>query len=856
MAALPIHSVLPDLKVALSRHRNVVLQAPPGAGKSTVVPLELLREPWLAGRRILMLEPRRLAARAVAARMADTLGEPVGRTVGYRMRFDNRVGAGTRIEVITEGILAVLLHKDPALEGVGCVIFDEFHERSLQADLGLALCLDVQAHLNETLRLLAMSATLAAEPLAELMGAGAVRAPVVQASGRSYPVDIRYAAKGATRGAARSAPVSAATPADAGAIAREAAAAVRRALEEESGDVLAFLPGAGEIHRVAALLEQTGLPAGVRIAPLFGDLAREEQDGALAPSPAGQRKVVLATNIAETSLTIEGVRVVVDSGWARRARFDPASGMSRLQTLRISRASAQQRCGRAGRLQPGVCYRLWTEGQQQSMEAHTPAEILEADLASLALELAGWNVDDPRQLRWLDPPPAAPYAQACDLLHRLGALDVAGRLTAHGMQMRSLRLHPRLAHMLLRARDLDLSATACDLAALLGERDILRRGPGERDADVRVRLEALHRRGGDVDRAALERVRKAASQYRRQLGVPAAEHGGEDGAGILLALAYPDRIAHSRAAGAGRYRLSNGKGAFFAGPQSLARSEYLAVAELDGNEREARIFLAAALMPAHLEHTFADDIQTTEQVRWDAQQQAVLATRERRLGALVLDETALKQPDPAAVQAALIAGIRQLSLAALPWDRDTREWQARVQFVRAIESDPEQRELWPDVSDAALLDGLERWLAPWLDGMTRREHLSRLDLRVALQALLDWNQGQRLNELAPTHVTVPSGSNIRIDYLDGDTPSLSVRLQEVFGLHESPRVGGGKVALLIKLLSPARRPVQITRDLASFWRSGYLEVRKELKGRYPKHYWPDDPLQAEAVRGTRRPRVS
>lgn len=840
MAELPIHAAIAELKAALHAHRSVVLQAPPGAGKSTVVPLELLGESWMSGRRIVMLEPRRLAARAVAARMADTLGEPVGRSVGYRMRLDSRVSAATRIEVVTEGILTALMQRDAALEDVGCVIFDEFHERSLQADLGLALCLDVQSHLNEALRLLVMSATLNAEPLARLLGA----APIVRAHGRSFPVEVRYGEKSAqdSRGAARELQQAV----------RATTAAVRRALEEESGDLLVFLPGAGEIHRVLAALEQPALPPDVRLAPLFGELSREDQDRALAPSPPGRRKVVLATNIAETSLTIEGVRVVIDSGLARRARFDPVSGMSRLETLRISRASAEQRCGRAGRLEPGVCYRLWTEGVQQTLEGHTPAEILEADLAPLALELAGWNVTDPGQLRWLDPPPGAAYAQALDLLRRLGALDEHMRITSHGREMLQLRMHPRLAHMLVRSRELDAMPLACDLAALLSERDILRGRSDERDADIHVRLELLQGRGShDADRGALERVKKMAAQYRRQLGVEEAPVSA-DAAGSLLALAYPDRIAHARSSGSGRYRLSNGRGAFFAGPQSLARAEFLAVAELDAGEREARIFLAAALKREEIEHIFADDILTVEQVRWDPQQQAVLATRERRLGALVLEERALTRADSGALQAALIDGIRQLSLEqALPWSAEAREWRARVMFMRGLQPD-----IWPDVSDAALAVSLEHWLAPWLEGMTRREHLTRLDLHAALEALLDWNLRKRLDELAPTHMTVPSGSSIRIDYLDGDTPSLSVRLQEVFGLHESPRIGGGKVALLIKLLSPARRPVQMTRDLASFWRSGYLEVKKELKGRYPRHYWPDDPLRAQAVRGTRRPKVS
>ncbi len=823
-ADLPIHSVLPELKAALRAHRGVVLQAPPGAGKSTVVPLALLDEPWLRGRRILMLEPRRLAARAVAARMAQTLGEGVGRTIGYRMRLDTRVSAATRIEVVTEGVLTVMLQKDAALEDVGCVIFDEFHERSLQADLGLALCLDVQANLREDLRLLVMSATLAAEPVAQLLN----DAPVVRTEGRSFPVEVRYCGSGLTR--ERGAAI------DPYASSQALAGIVRRALREETGDVLAFLPGAAEIRHAMRALEQDADRA-VRLLPLFGDLTRDEQDRALEPAARGARKVVLATNIAETSLTIPGVRVVVDSGLTRRARFDPVSGMNRLETLRISRASAEQRRGRAGRLEPGVCYRMWTEGLQQALEAHSSAEILEADLAPLALELAGWNVDDPQQLRWLDRPPAAAYAQARDLLHRLGALEESGRITAHGREMLEQRLHPRLAHLLVRSRTMGLASLACDLAALLGERDFLRGRGGERDADIRVRLDLMHGgiAGEDVDRSALERVRKMAEQYRRQLGVE-RETDRVDAAGVLLALAYPDRIARMRTAGAGRYRLTNGRGAYFAGPQNLSQAQFLAVAQLDGGEREARIFLAAPLERADLERVCADEIWHVARVRWDLQLQAVIASREELLGELTIDAAVQSNPDPEAVRAALLDGIRTMSLDVLPWTAQLREWQARVRFAREIEGP--RADALPDVSDAALAGSLDQWLGPWLDGMTRRDHLARLDLRAALEALLDWNQRQRLEALAPPHVVVPSGSHIPISYVDGELPSFSVRLQEVFGMHETPRIGGGKVPLLVKLLSPARRPVQVTRDLASFWRSGYQEVRKELKGRYPKHYWP------------------
>ncbi len=845
---LPIVEVLPALKEALGEHRNVVLQAPPGAGKSTGVPLALLDEPWMRGKRLIMLEPRRLATRAVSARMAQMLGEPLGRTVGYRMRLDSQMSDATRIEVVTEGVLSVLLQRDPALAGVACVIFDEFHERSLQADLGLALCLDVQEHVNEDLRLLVMSATLASEPVAALLGG----APIVRGGGRSFEVETRYLPRTVARNVRGPLPGS-----DAEALATRTAAAVRRSLDEERGDVLVFLPGAAEIRRTQTQLRAAGLDGATRILPLMGELTQDEQNLALRPSTSGERKVVLATNIAETGLTIEGVRVVIDSGFSRRQRFDPVSGMSRLVTLRISRASADQRRGRAGRIGPGVCYRLWSEATDQTLEAQTPAEILEADLAPLALELAGWNVADPARLRWLDTPPPAAYAQARGLLRRLGALDAEGRITAHGREMLKLRMHPRLAHMLLRSLALGLAQPACDLAALLSERDPVRRREGERDADLRTRLEIL--RGAshatqDVARATLERARRTAEQLRRQLGGTArgsarAAVDDADQAGVLLGLAYPDRIARSRTTGSGRYVLSNGRGAFFDGPQALSRSEFLVVAELDGAQREARIFLAAPISRTALDETFAEQIVSRERISWDSRQRAVVAVRERLIDALVIEEQALPRPRADQLASGLLAGIRELTLDVLPWDHETRIFQARVRFAAGLPS--ESASSWPDLSDEALLGDCENWLRPRLQGMTRIEHLARLDLRAALEGLLDWKQRRRLDELAPTHLTVPSGSHLRIDYLEADAPSLAVRVQELFGLLETPRIGGGAVSLLIKLLSPAHRPVQVTRDLASFWRSSYAEVRRELKGRYPRHDWPEDPLLARPSRGVR-----
>jgi ATP-dependent helicase HrpB len=631
---------------------------------------------------------------------------------------------------------------------------------------------------------------------------------------------------------------------------------VLRALSEEQGDTLVFLPGAAEIRRVEGDLRASDLSRATAVLPLMGELSQEEQDRAIRPSPPGERKVVLATNIAETGLTIEGVRVVIDSGYARRPRFDPASGMSRLETLRVSRASADQRRGRAGRVAPGVCYRLWSEGTDQALEAYTTAEILEADLAPLALELAGWNVTSPSALKWLDPPPAATYAQARDLLHALGALDAGGRLTAHGREMLGLRTHPRLAHMLLRSRGWHLSELACELAALLGERDLLRRRDAARDADVRTRLEILrgeHGNAASIDRTALERARRMASHLRRQLhdvrGKRAVEIGASDQVGVLLAVAYPDRIARARERGSGRYVLSNGRGARFAEAQSLARSEFLAVAELDAAEREARIFLAAPLSRQALEEAFAADIESHTRVHWDSRERAVQAVEERRLGTLVIDERVISKPDPQQASQALLRGIRELGLDVLPWERDTRTLQARVRFAAAL---PREQGKWPDLSDAALLAEAEEWLVPRLEGMTRIQHLSRLELRAALESRLDFAQRRRLDKLAPAQVVVPSGSRIRIDYLETDAPSLSAKVQELFGMEATPRIGDGEATVLVKLLSPAGRPVQVTRDLASFWRGGYAQVRRELKGRYPRHDWPEDPLSAQASRGVRR----
>ena len=810
---LPIEAALPALLDALAARSGAVLQAPPGAGKTTLVPLALLDQPWRRGGSILMLEPRRLAARAAARRMAELLGEAVGETVGYRIRLDSKVGPKTRIEVVTEGILTRRLQDDPALEGVAAVLFDEFHERSLNGDLGLALCLESQGSLRDDLRLVVMSATLDGGPVAALLG----DAPIVTSQGRSHPVAVRWLDSPAS-----------------GRFEDSLTALILRALAEEAeGDVLVFLPGQGEIRRVAERLGQRR--PDLLIAPLYGDLPQQAQDAALRPQP-GRRKVVLATSIAETSLTIEGIRVVVDGGLTRGPRFDANGGMTRLVTAPLSKASAEQRRGRAGRLGPGVCYRLWTEAAHRGLPAFAAPEIAEADLAPLALDLARWGVADPAALAWLDPPPAAAYAQARGLLRHLTALDAEGRITAHGRAMAGLPLHPRLAHMVLRGQALGLGALASDLVALLSERDILR---GGRDADLRLRLELLRDpRGGGADRGGVQRVREAAKQLRRQLRIAPADDGVEE-AGLLLAFAYPDRIALRRGGQGLQYLLSNGRGAFFPEPEALASHDLLAVADLDGDKREARIFLAAPLTQAGLEEQFAELITVEDRVAWDDREQLVAARRQRKLGELVLKDEALPRPDAAAVTAALQGGIRSLGLDCLPWDAGAQALRARIAFLRRVDGGD-----WPDLSDQALLEGLEGWLGPWLDGMSRKSHLARLDMAAVLDSLLPWEMRKRLDAEAPTHVTVPSGSRVPILYGDGEVPVLAVRLQEMFGLAETPTVAGGRVKLMLHLLSPARRPVQVTQDLASFWANAYKQVRSDLRGQYPKHVWPDDPMQA------------
>jgi len=817
---LPIAAILPQIRDTLRQSTSLVLQAPPGAGKTTLVPLALLGEEWLGRRRIVMLEPRRLAARAAAKRMADLLGERVGQTVGYRVRLDSAVGPETRIEVVTAGIFIRQIQDDPSLAGTAAVIFDEFHERSLDVDLGLALCLDARTSLRDDLRVIAMSATLVGEPISKLLAPGA-GAPVLISEGQQHPVDTRYLARDPT------------TRLD-----ETVVATIRNALKSEAGDLLVFLPGVGDIRRTQTKLEEF-TPDTVDVTPLYSDLSLDKQDAAIRPSPPGRRKVVLATSIAETSLTIEGVRIVIDSGYMRLPRFDVRTGMSTLETVRVSRASADQRRGRAGRLGPGVCFRLWTEAVDRALLPQTPPEMFGADLAPLGLELAAWGVSAATQVPWLDPPPEVPLSASRDLLRRLGAIDASGTITDEGRRMVKLGIHPRLAHMLLRGQALGLGALAADVAALLGERDIVR--DANRDADLGHRIDLLHARS-----RVAQPVAQIAAQWRRQMGIAETDSRRSTTAlGRLVALAYPDRIAQRRANAPGQFRLSNGRGAILPARDPLANRDFLAVAALDGSGPSARIFLAAPISEDEIRETFAEQIRDVELVEWDSREGAVKARRQRRLGELVLNDGPLDAPADA-LAAAMLAGIRELGIGALPWTRELRDLQCRVGFLRHLHGDA-----WPDLSDTALLATLDTWLAPFLMGITRQSHLERVDLAKAILAQLSWEQQQVLVREAPMHWIAPTGSRVRIDY-SSEQPSVAIRLQELFGLAQTPSIAGGRVALTIHLLSPANRPVQVTRDLASFWANGYRDVRRDLRGQYPKHFWPEDPLTATPTAKAKR----
>ncbi|MBI2413904.1 MAG: ATP-dependent helicase HrpB [Deltaproteobacteria bacterium] len=831
---LPIEAVIPEVRRALACG-VAVLVAPPGAGKTTVVPLALLGEEWLAGRKIVMLEPRRLAARAAASRMASLLGEDVGETVGYRTRLDSRVTPNTKIEVVTEGILTRFLQADPALVGTGAIIFDEFHERSIHADLGLALTLDARSVFREDLRVLVMSATIDAAGISALLGS----APVVSSSGRAFPVEVRYLPK-------------AARPERPGYLTgpefiSRVTGAVLSSLKEEEGSCLVFLPGASEIKRVEAALKEKTLPPGVDIMCLYGDLAREAQDEAIRPSAPGRRKVVLATSIAETSITIDGVRIVIDGGLKRTPRFSPGTGMERLETVRVTRDSADQRKGRAGRTAPGLCIRLWTEDEDRALKEKSTPELLEADLAPLALELSAWGVKDPSTLKWLDPPPASALSQAKELLLHLGAIDRDGRITPHGSAISRLPLHPRLGHMVVKGADAGEGRLACLLSALLMERDIFKE---RKDTDIRQRLHCLLGDAGagpQADRAVTERIKQSARQIERELGIKKGPADIER-TGELLALAYPDRVGKRREGKDARFLLANGRGAFIRGVDALSTEEYIVAASLDGGDRESAVFLAAPIKEPDMLRLFADELEDDESVSWDRVEKAVSARRRLKYWSIVLKDEPLKKPDRAKVLGAFIDGVRE-NPSAIPWDRASEDLRARVAFVRRAASDASL----PDLSNEWLFDNLEKWLGGMTAGMTRLEELKKIDLNGALLSLLTWEEKKRLDELAPASIKVPSGSVIRIDY-SGERPVLAVKLQEMFGCERTPAIAQGRVPLLIHLLSPAGRPLQVTDDLKGFWKTSYGLVKKDMKGRYPKHHWPDDPMEAEPTRRVKHPR--
>ena len=819
---LPIDPALPELTAALRAAHAAVLVAPPGAGKTTRVPLVLAAEPWAAGKKLIVLEPRRLAARAAAARMAATLDEAVGASVGYRVRFGSKVSVATRIEVVTEGVFTRLILEDPSLADIAAVIFDEFHERSLDADLGLALARDVQQGLRAELKLLVMSATLDGARVGELLD----DAPVIESAGRAFAVETRYLGRDPR------APIE-----------RQVADAAMRALRAEAGSLLVFLPGAAEIRRVETLLRERLDDQTVDVVPLYGALDAEMQDRAIAPPPPGRRKVVLATSIAETSLTIEGVRVVIDCGLARVPRYEPDVGLTRLETVRVSRASAEQRRGRAGRTAPGVCYRLWDEPQTAALEPANRPEILAADLSGFVLDLAHWGVADPASLAFLDPPPPAALAQAKTLLGELGAIDPAGRITAEGRALRELPLPPRLARMVTDAAVVGAAGLAAEIAAVLTER-----GLGGNEVDLGHRVEAL--RG---DRSPRAREARAMANRWAQIARRGKRNGeGREDApsvGALLALAYPDRIAKNRGAG-GAFLLANGRGVNIDPASSLARAPFLAVAEIAGSAAQGRIVLAAPLTLAEIEAQFSDRIEGREEIAFDEPSASLRARRLRRLGAVALSEQRMAIVPDAATARMLAQGVVRVGVERLPWTTSLRQWRDRVMFLRRT-----QGEAWPDLSDDALAASAVDWLAPALAGKTGLGEFTSGEFTQALHALLPWTLRRRLEAEAPSHFSAPSGSAVPIDYAAPQGPRLAIRLQELFGLDRHPAVAAGRVPLVLELLSPAHRPVQVTRDLPGFWRGSYGAVRAEMRGRYPRHPWPDDPLAALPTRRA-KPRSS
>jgi len=810
---LPIDAVLDELARALVRSNAAVLVAPPGAGKTTRVPLALLDEPWIGKKKIIVLEPRRIAARASAERMAKTLGERVGETVGYRVRFGSKVSRLTRIEVVTEGIFSRQILDDPELTSIAAVLFDEFHERSLDADLGLALARDAQTGLREDLRILVMSATLDGARVASLLG----DAPVIASEGRAFPVETRYL------GRKPDAPLE-----------RQMADAIGTALRADPGSVLAFLPGAAEIRRTQNFLSERIHDAGIEIVPLFGALDAAVQDRAIQPAPKGQRKVVLATSIAETSLTIEGVRIVVDSGVARVPRYEPDIGLTRLETVRASRAAVDQRRGRAGRTEPGVCYRLWDEPQTASLMAYTQPEILSADLSSLVLDLAQWGVSDPASLAFLDSPPTPALNEARTLLRELGALDGDGRITAEGKSLRALALPPRLARMIVDSHRLGAGREAAAIAAVLTER-----GLGGDSVDLDARLDQFRRDRSQRATSARSLAERWASQVAATEGASASDDAPSTG--VMLAFAFPDRVARNR--GNGTFLLANGRGAAVDQASALARAPYIAVAELTGTAASGRILLAAPITQADIELRFADGIENTDEITFDRASMTLRARRKRTLHAITLSEAPLTLTPSAETAGVLADGLIAAGLDRLPWSKPLQQWRGRVMFLRKAEGEP-----WPDLSDDALAAQRESWLVPALFDKTSLKEVSAGDLSDALMALLPWELRARLEREAPTHFEAPTGTMLAIDYEAEQGPTIAVRLQELFGLTTHPSVAKGAVPLVLELLSPAHRPVQVTRDLPGFWRGSYAAVRSDLRGRYPRHPWPEDPASAMPTR--------
>ncbi|KAF1075217.1 ATP-dependent helicase HrpB [Halodesulfovibrio sp. MK-HDV] len=825
---LPIDSSLSEIVSTLTKSPNAVLHAPPGAGKTTRVPLALLKNIHLTEKKIIMLEPRRLAARTAAARLASTLGEQVGKTIGYRVKNDTKISSETKIEVVTEGVLTRIIQNDPELSAYSSIIFDEFHERSLHADLGLALAIEIQEALRDDLRILVMSATLDTQEISTLLN----NCPVISSEGRSYPVTIKHV------------PMPQALATRVGqnipALLNHVVKTIQYSMTNDEGSILVFLPGAGEITRVADMLKSTS-PQNVDIAPLYGNLPQKQQDAAILPAKTGRRKIVLATSIAETSLTIEGIRVVIDSGLSRSSRFSPATGMNRLITEPVSIAAATQRTGRAGRLESGVCYRLWSEVQENSFRAFASPEIKETDLAPLALELAQWGAygeNGVHALAWLDTPPASSYSQALTLLQQLGALNTDFSITDHGKTIAALPLHPRLAHMIVTAKNNGYGYTACTLAAILSER--------AQGSDLRHLVEQA---------ASSPAIEKTSKHLCKLLKIPATERIDSDVTGACLALAYPDRIGKLHAGSRTEYKLTNGRKAQLSEDSPLAATPFIVVAELNDAHATSRIWRCAPIDIIEIETLFQKQIRTQHLVAWVNKTASVATLQTEQLGELILAQQPSSTTSQEQILTAMLEGVRSLGLSSLPWTTDALRLRERLTFMHThpqLRNSATNPYEWPDVSEKSLLSTLETWLSPYLTGMRKASDLRKLDLETILLASLEWAQQVALQKLAPTHFTVPSGSTIRIDYSEPTAPTLPVKLQEMFGAPQTPTIAGGQLPLTIHLLSPAGRPLQVTRDLISFWGNGYTSVRSEMRGRYPKHPWPEHPLTAEPTRKTNR----